>query len=100
MAIKRHLSVTLDSARPACAPQARLVLPTPHGRRAPAPGETHWMSRLAPIVYVVLGVIVASQHSYYAHLGSLSQVLSAVVATALWPLVLLGANLHLSLANL
>jgi hypothetical protein len=64
------------------------------------PGELDRMPRLAPIVYVVLGVIVASQHSYYAHLGSLSQVLSAVVATALWPLVLLGANLHLSLANL
>ena len=58
------------------------------------------MPRLAAIVYVMIGVIVASQHSYYAHLGSLSQVLSAVAATALWPLVLLGANLHLSLANL
>jgi hypothetical protein len=58
------------------------------------------MPRLAPIVYVVIGVIVASQHSYYAHLGSLSQVLSGVVATALWPLILLGADLHLSLANL
>ena len=42
----------------------------------------------------------ACSPSYYAHLGSLSQVLSAVVATALWPLILLGANLHLSLANL
>jgi hypothetical protein len=73
---------------------------TRHGRRPPTPGETHQMPRLAPIVYVVVGVIVASQHSYYAHLGSLSQVLSAVVATALWPLVLLGAILHLSLANL
>ena len=58
------------------------------------------MPRLAPIVYVVLGVIVASQHSYYADLGSLSRVLSAVVATALWPLILLGADLHLSLAHL
>ena len=58
------------------------------------------MPRLAWIVYVVIGVIVASQHSYYANLGSLSRVLSAVVATALWPLILLGANLHLSLANL
>jgi len=68
------------------------------GRRRPAnpPG----MPRLTSIVYVVLGVIVASQHSYYANLGSLSQVLSAVVATALWPLVLLGASLHLSLAHL
>ena len=42
----------------------------------------------------------ACSPSYYAHLGSLSQVLSAVVATALWPLILLGANLHLSFANL
>ena len=58
------------------------------------------MPRMAWIVYVVIGVVVASQHSYYANLGSLSQVLSAVVATALWPLILLGANLHLSLANL
>jgi len=58
------------------------------------------MPRLASIVYVVGGVIVASQHSYYASLGSFSQVLSAVVATALWPLVLLGASLHLSLAHL
>ena len=63
-------------------------------------GEPDRMPRLASIVYLVIGVIVASQHSYYAHLGSLSQVLSAVAATALWPLVLVGANLHLSLANL
>ncbi|MBV9941050.1 MAG: hypothetical protein JO262_02885 [Solirubrobacterales bacterium] len=58
------------------------------------------MRALASIAYVVIGVIVASQHAYYAHLSSLSQVLSAVVATALWPLILLKANLHLSLANL
>jgi hypothetical protein len=58
------------------------------------------MPRLASIVYVVIGVLVASQHSYYAHLGSLFEVLSAVVAPAPWPLLLLGANLHLSLANL
>jgi hypothetical protein len=58
------------------------------------------MPRFATIAYVIIGVIVASQHSYYASLDSLSQVLSAVVATALWPLVLLGASLHLSLAHL
>jgi len=58
------------------------------------------MRRLASIAYIVIGVIVASQHSCDAHLASLSQVLSAVLATALWPLVLLGADLHLNLANL
>jgi hypothetical protein len=69
-------------------------------RMAAATGETHRMRRLVSIAYVVIGVIVASQHSYYGDLATLSQVLSAVVATALWPLVLLGADLHLSLANL
>jgi hypothetical protein len=58
------------------------------------------MPRLATVAYVIIGVVVASQHSYYASLGRLSQVLSAVVATALWPLVVLGASLHLSLAHL
>jgi hypothetical protein len=73
--------------------------PVVSGRSAGVPGELGRMPRLAVIAYVVIGVLVASQHSYYAHLATLSQVLSAVVATALWPLVLLGANLHLSLAN-
>jgi hypothetical protein len=49
---------------------------------------------------LVVGVIVAYQHTDYAHLASLSQVLSPVVATAVWPLVLLGRTLNLSLANL
>ena len=51
---------------------------------------------LASIAYVVLGVLVASQHDYYAHLTTVSQVVSAVVATALWPLLLFGASLHLN----
>lgn len=49
------------------------------------------------IAYIVLGVMVASQHDYYADLASVSRVVSAVVATALWPLILFGASLHLSL---
>jgi hypothetical protein len=95
-------SATYPSGRPGR--RAQVAIPRlaerAHGRRAAAPGEPHRMPRLATIVYVVIGVIVASQHAYYAQLGSFSQVLSAVVATALWPLVLLGADLHLSLANL
>ena len=72
----------------------------PTWRSAAVTGEFDRMPRLASIAYLVIGVIVASQHSYYGHLDSLSRVLSAVVATALWPLILLGASLHLSLANL
>jgi hypothetical protein len=46
----------------------------------------------------VLGVMIASQHGYYADLATVSRAVSAVVATALWPLNLFGASLHLSLA--
>jgi len=63
-------------------------------------GESDRMRRLAPIAYVVFGIVVASQHNYFVDLTTVSQVVSAVVATALWPLILLGANLHLSLGHL
>lgn len=55
------------------------------------------MRRLTSLIYLLLGVVIAAQHHYYAHLDMLAQVASAVAATALWPLVLLGANLHLHL---
>jgi hypothetical protein len=55
------------------------------------------MSKLWIVAYVVFGVLVASQHDYYSHLTTVSQVVSALAATALWPLLLLGASLHLSL---
>jgi ABC-type anion transport system duplicated permease subunit len=54
---------------------------------------------LASLAYVVLGVIIASQNAYYTDLTTVSQVVSAVVAPTLWPLILLAANLHLRLAH-
>jgi energy-converting hydrogenase Eha subunit C len=56
--------------------------------------------KLASLAYLVFGVIVAHQNAYYTDLTTVSHVVSALVATALWPLILLGANLHLSLARL
>jgi hypothetical protein len=55
------------------------------------------MRSLSTVAYLLFGVLVASQHNYYSDLTIVSQVVSAVVATALWPLLLVGANLHLSL---
>ena len=79
----------------------RKVWPPLSARRsASIDGEEDPVRSLASIAYVVLGVLVASQHDYYTHLSTVSQVLSAVVATALWPLILLGASLHLNLGQL
>ena len=47
------------------------------------------------IVYLVVGVVVANSHHYFANLTTLKPVLSAVLAVPLWPLVLVGVSLHL-----
>lgn len=44
---------------------------------------------LGVVVWVVVGMIVAANHDFLSHLDSLSHVLSAILAVALWPLVLL-----------
>jgi cobalamin synthase len=49
--------------------------------------------RVLPVVYLVIGLLVAAQHSYLSNLTSAARVLSAVLAVVLWPLVLLGIHL-------
>ena len=48
------------------------------------------------IVWIVIGVIVAASHAFFVHLNAVTPILSALLAVVLWPLVLLGVNLHLS----
>jgi len=52
-------------------------------------------SSILGIVYVVIGVVVASSHAYFVHLTTVMSILSALLAVFLWPLVLLGVSLHL-----
>jgi hypothetical protein len=53
------------------------------------------MRALIAVVYIVVGVIVASTHHYFANLGDITSIASAVLAVLLWPLVLFGVDLHL-----
>jgi hypothetical protein len=53
------------------------------------------LSKLVLAVYLVVGLIVANSHHYFAHLSSPKPVLSAVLAVILWPLILFGVNLHI-----
>jgi hypothetical protein len=46
-------------------------------------------------VYLIIGGIVAATHHYWAHLHALKAWGSALLATVLWPLILLGVNLHI-----
>jgi hypothetical protein len=49
---------------------------------------------LVAFVYLVLGVGVAAAHDYFDRVDAVKLVLSAVLAVAFWPLVLLGINLR------
>jgi ABC-type anion transport system duplicated permease subunit len=44
------------------------------------------------VVWIVIGVIVASAHHYFDTLNSIGPILSAVLAVVLWPLVLFGVK--------
>jgi hypothetical protein len=47
------------------------------------------------LIYRVIGLIVASGHTYFAHLNAVMPIFSAILAVVLWPLILVGVNLHL-----
>ena|SRR5438477_3152459 len=47
------------------------------------------------VIYLVAGGIVAATHHYWSNLHTLKAIISAVLATLLWPLLLVGVNLHI-----
>lgn len=47
------------------------------------------------LVYVVVGVAIAASYDYFERLNTFRRVLSAILAIFLWPLVLLGIDLHI-----
>jgi len=47
------------------------------------------------IVWVIVGIIVAATNDYFERLGTVRLLLSAVLAVLVWPLVLLGIDLHI-----
>ncbi|MFA5786196.1 MAG: hypothetical protein WDA71_04290 [Actinomycetota bacterium] len=51
--------------------------------------------RVILVVYVVVGLIVANSHHYFADLNGIKPIGSAVLAVLLWPLVLLEISLHI-----
>jgi hypothetical protein len=50
---------------------------------------------LLSLIYVAVGVAIAATHHYFQHVHGWRGVLSAIFAIFLWPLVLLGINLHI-----
>jgi hypothetical protein len=52
-------------------------------------------SSLGGIIWLVVGVVIASSHHYLNHFDTIKVIASAVLAIVLWPLLLLGIDLHI-----
>ena len=52
--------------------------------------------KLLGLIYLAIGVFVASSKNYLDDLETAKRVLSAVLAILLWPLLLLGIDLHVT----
>jgi predicted transporter len=50
---------------------------------------------LLGLLYLIAGILVAATHHYLRNLHSLRLIGSALLAIVLWPLVLLGVDLHI-----
>jgi hypothetical protein len=51
--------------------------------------------KLLGLIYVAIGIFVAASKDYLENLETLKRVLSAALAILLWPLLLLGIDLHI-----
>jgi hypothetical protein len=49
---------------------------------------------LGGLIYLIIGVIIASSHHYLSHASTLKPIISAILAILLWPLLLFGISLH------
>jgi hypothetical protein len=47
------------------------------------------------VVYLVVGIVVANSKNYFENLDNVKPLVSAVLGVVLWPLLLVGVNLHI-----
>jgi hypothetical protein len=52
--------------------------------------------RTPSLIWLVAGLIVAFVQDYFDSLGTISQILTAILAVLLWPLVLIGFDIRVS----
>jgi hypothetical protein len=52
---------------------------------------------LGVVLWLVIGLLVAATHHYVDSVATIGGVLSALLAVLLWPLVLLGVHLSITI---
>ena len=48
------------------------------------------------VIWLVAGLIVAFVQDYFDSLGTISQIIQAILAVLLWPLILLGFEIRVT----
>jgi hypothetical protein len=49
---------------------------------------------LLTMIYLLVGAVVAATHDYFQNVDTIKEVVSAILAVVLWPLLFLGISLH------
>ncbi len=52
--------------------------------------------RVPSLLYVVIGLIVAFVQDYFDNLGTISRILTGLLAILLWPLLILGFDVRVT----
>ena len=50
---------------------------------------------LLPLIWIVVGVVVAAIYDYFNSLGSIGKILTVIAAVLLWPLLLFGFDISI-----
>jgi hypothetical protein len=54
-----------------------------------------FLGGIVVLIYLLVGVVIANNHHYFANLHGVNGIVSAILAVVLWPLILLGVSLHI-----
>ena len=57
------------------------------------------MSKIFMIIYLVIGVVVASSQNYLSDIGGIGDLINLLLAIILWPLVVLGIDFRLKIGD-
>lgn len=53
-----------------------------------------WGPSWIGIIYLIVGVVVAVDRNYFRGINNVEEVVEAILAVILWPLVLLGSDMR------
>lgn len=85
-------SPTSDDFNPLAGPAVSLLLRL--GRNGPE--VTRMLGGLLSIVYVVIGVVIAANQNYFSGIEQLGNVLEAIIAVLIWPVLLFGVDINIT----